>query len=232
MSPRGKVFWIAFPLTVTAVSIFGVNRLRRPTTPNAPLAASQNAAAPTAVEPPVPALDSTPQPEQITVPARTEIEVRLNQAIATNRVAAGDPFYATVAEPVVVDSQTVIPEGAPATGKILSVREAGRFHGVAELRLALDSVQVGSNVYDLHSTVFTRVGHNHKKRNWELIGGGSGAGALIGGLVGGGKGLLIGAPVGAAAGAAGDAGTAKRNLVIPAETAMTFELTNPLEMQL
>jgi hypothetical protein len=156
----------------------------------------------------------------------------LNQAIATNRVTAGDPFYATVAEPVVVDGQTVIPEGAPATGKILSVRETGRFHGVAELRLALDSVQVGSNIYDLHSTVFTRVGHNNKKRNWELIGGGGGAGALIGGLVGGGKGLLIGAPIGGAAGTAEQAGTEKRSLVIPAETAMTFELTNPLEMQL
>ena len=232
MSLRGKVFWIVFPLTVTAVSIFGVNRLRRPATPDAPLATPQDAAAPAAAEPPAPAPDSAPQPEQITVPAKTEIEVRLNQAIATNRVTAGDSFYATVAESVVVDGQTVIPEGAPATGKILSVREAGRFHGVAELRLALDSVQVGSNVYDLHSTVFTRVGHNHKKRNWELIGGGGGAGALLGGLVGGGKGLLIGAPVGAAAGAAGDAGTAKRNLVIPAETAMTFELTNPLEMQI
>ena len=230
LSPSSKSFWIAFPLAVTAVSVFGVSRLRRDAPPVRPLTAPQT---PTyVVQDEISTIKPDPQPEQITVPARTALVVRLDRSIATNRVAAGDPFYATVADPVVVDGWNVIPAGAPVRGRILSAREAGRFHGVAELRLALDSVEVHGNAYDLRSSTFARFGHNHKKRNWELIGGGSGGGALIGALAGGAKGLLIGAPIGAVAGLTGDAATAKRNIFIPAESAMTFKLIDPLTVRL
>jgi hypothetical protein len=210
LSMKSKAFWTALPLAVTAVSILGVTRLRQQAGLTTP----------------------PPQPSAITIPAKTEIEVRLDQSIATSRVASGDPFSATVASPVVVSGQTVIPEGAPVKGKVVSVREAGRLKGVAEIRLALDSVQVEGNSYDLHSTTFTRFGHNHKKRNWEIIGGGSGGGALLGALLGGGKGALIGAPIGAGAGVTGAALTGKKDVVIPAETAMTFQLVEPVEVRL
>lgn len=225
---KGKAFWIAFPLAVTAVSIFGVSRLRRQATPAPPSATPQNVMSPATTEATAPA----PQPVQITIPAKTEIEVRLDQAIAANRVAVGDPFSAKVANPVMIGGETVIPLGAPVKGKVVYVREAGRLKGVAELRLALDSVEVDGSDYDLHSGILTRFGHSHKKRNWEMIGGGSGGGALLGALAGGGKGLLIGAPIGAAAGVAGAASTEKRNLVIPAETAMTFQIVDPIEVHL
>ena len=158
--------------------------------------------------------------------------MRLNQSIATNRVTPGDPFFATVANPVLVSGQTVIPEGAPVKGRVISAHEAGRLKGVAELRLALDSVEVDGNYYDLRSSTFTRFGHNHKKRNWEIIGGGSGGGALLGALVGGGKGALIGAPIGAGAGVTGAALTGKKDIVIPAETEMTFQLLDPVGVRL
>jgi hypothetical protein len=229
LAVKSKAFWIAFPLAVTAVSILGVSRLRqqaRLTTP--PAAVTENESAPAGAE----TITPNPPPSQITIPAKTEIEVRLNQSIASNRMASGDPFSATVATPVVVSGQTVIPEGAPVKGKVISVHEAGRLKGVAEIRLALDSVQVEGSYYDLHSSTFTRFGHNHKKRNWEIIGGGSGGGALLGALVGGGKGALIGGPIGAGAGIAGAAFTGKKDVVIPAETAMTFQLLQPVEVHL
>jgi outer membrane lipoprotein SlyB len=65
-----------------------------------------------------------------------------------------------------------------------------------------------------------------------MMGGGAGAGALLGGVTGHGKGVLIGAPAGAAAGTATAAFTEKRNLVIPAETAMTFRLRQPVDVTL
>lgn len=207
---KSKAFWIAFPLTVTAVSILGVTRLRQHEGQTA----------------------SPPQPTAITIPPHTEIEVRLDQSIATNRLASGDPFLATVATPVVVSGQTVIPEGAPVQGKVVSVRESGSLKGVAEIQLALQSVEVDGNSYDIHSTTFTRFGHNHKRRNWEIIGGGAGGGGLLGALIGGGKGALIGAPIGAGAGVTGAALTGKKDIVIPAETAMTFQLIDPVEVRL
>ena len=207
-SLKNKAFWIAFPLAVTAVSILGVSRLRRRAGPTPLPAATENTTAPAGAEATTPT--PPPQPVQITIPAKTEIEVRLDRSIATNRVASGDPFFATVAQPVVIGSQTIIPEGAPVKGRVVSAHEAGRLKGVARLRLALESVEVDGSYYDLHTNTFARFGHNHKKRNWEIIGGGSGGGALLGALAGGGKGALIGMPIGAAAGVTGAALAGRR----------------------
>ena len=230
LSLKNRAFWIAFPLAVTAVSILGVNRLRRQAGPPPLPATTEYATAPAGTEASTPT--PPPEPGQIAIPAKTEIEVRLDRSIATNRVASGDPFFATVAKPVVVGGQTAIPEGAPVKGIVVSAHEGGRLRGVAKLRLALESVEVGGSYYDLHTSSFARFGRNHKRRNWEIIGGGSGGGALLGALVGGGKGALIGMPVGATAGVTGAALTGKKNIVIPAETAMTFHLLEPVEARL
>ena len=171
------------------------------------------------------------RPQSVVVPAGTEIQVRLEQSIASNRSTSGDPFQATVAEPIVINEKTVIPKGAPVKGRIVSAHESGRLEGVARLRLALDSVEVNGRQYDLHTSNYGRHGGNHKKRNWAIIGGGGGGGALIGALAGGGKGALIGAPIGAGAGVAAAALTGKKDLVLPAETLLTFELVDPVNVQ-
>ncbi|MBI3405204.1 MAG: hypothetical protein HY046_07070 [Acidobacteria bacterium] len=167
----------------------------------------------------------------VTLPAGTVITVRLDHTVASNQHRSGDTFDATVASPVVVKGRTVIPEGANAKGSIIDARESGRLSGVARLRLALNTVEVGNSEYDVSTSTVSRVGQNHKKRNWFLIGGGTGLGALIGGLAGGGKGLAIGAASGAGAGTAGAAVTGKREVRLPAESLLTFRLAEPLIVQ-
>ncbi len=168
--------------------------------------------------------------ETISLPAGTELQVRLSESIATNRDVAGDSFEAVVAQPVVIDGKTVIPQDAPVTGEIVSVRESGRLSGVARMRLELRSVEVDGEEYELHTSDFSRRGGDHKKRNWGFIGGGAGGGALIGALVGGGKGAAIGGPIGAGAGIAAATLTGKKDFVLPAETLLTFELTDPVNV--
>lgn len=227
LSLRSRAFWIALPVALTAVSIFGVSRLHRQLAQTQTDVTTSNSTS-TSTTP-------APQPVPVTIPANTEIEVRLDKSISTYRADPGDSFFATVTDPVVVNGQTVIPQGAPVEGRVVSVHRAGRLKGIAELRLALISVEVDGNYYDLHSTTFARFGHNHKKRNWAFMGGGGGGGALLGALVGGGKGVLIGGPIGVGAGVAGAALTetgGKRNIVIPAETEMTFRIVQPVEVLL
>src|SRR5712692_9422535 len=163
----------------------------------------------------------------VSLPEGTPIRVVLDQTV-TSTNHSGDEFDASVASPVVVDGKTVIPKGARVRGRVVDARESGRLSKVARLRVALHSVEVGGKSYQIETTSVTRLGSNHNKLNLALIGGGTGLGALIGGIAGGGKGALIGGAAGAGAGSAGAALTGKKQIALPAETPLTFKLTQPV----
>lgn len=172
-----------------------------------------------------------PKTIAVTVPESTAIHVTLDQAVASDENRPGDHFEATVSEPVVIDGKTVIPEGASAEGVVVDVHRSGRLKGRGSLQLALQGVEVNGQEYDVRTNLSRRVGGNHKKRNWALIGGGAGGGALIGALAGGGKGALIGGPVGAGAGTAVAFMTGKKDVHLRPETPLTFELAEPVTIQ-
>jgi hypothetical protein len=160
-----------------------------------------------------------------TLPEHTPIHVVLDQPVSADHTKAGDHFAATVAEPVVVDGNTVIPRGARVTGVVVESRHGGRIKGDADLRLALRSVRMDGTSYPIHTTSFHRSSKSHKKRNLLMIGAGAGTGVLIGALAGGGTGALIGGPVGAGAGTAAAIITNKKDVKLPAETRLTFKLS-------
>ena len=168
---------------------------------------------------------------EMIVPEGTAIRVSLDHAISSSSSQAGDSFEATVANPVVVDGKTVIPAGARAQGTLINAKESGRLSGRAYLQLALTSIEVNGDRYDVNTTSISRSGGSHKKRNWGWIGGGGAGGAVIGALAGGGKGALIGGPVGAGAGVAVAAITGKKNTGFRAEQELTFRLTEPVSVK-
>jgi hypothetical protein len=168
--------------------------------------------------------------QPITLPAGTLIDVRLDQSVSSRQNGAGSAFDATVSTPVIVEGKTVIPQGARAHGRIVESHEGGHLEGVSSLGLALESVEVNGKSFNVDTTEVRRAAGNHKKRNWILIGGGSGLGALIGGIAGGGKGALIGTLAGGAAGTGAAAATGKKEIVLPAETLLKFRLEQPLSI--
>ena len=172
------------------------------------------------------------KPKMETVPQGGIIEVKLDQALASNQNHPGDTFEASVARPVEVDGKAVIPEGTPVEGRVVYARRSGRLRGVAQLRLTLDSLQMNRTSYALQTNTVGRHGVNHKKRNIALIGGGGGGGVLIGARVAGGKGALIGGPVGAGVGTAVAAVTGKKDFALPAETRLSFRLHEPVTLPL
>lgn len=169
-------------------------------------------------------------PPPIVIPAGTHIAVRVQQDLGSAISQAGETFAATVVNPVIVDGQTAIPAGAPASGTVVAAKALGRFKGQAYLELRLDSVRTDGSRYEVHTSTLERVQKGKGKRSAEFIGGGAGLGALIGGLAGGGKGALIGGLVGGGAGTAGAGLTGRKNIYIPAETTLTFRLKNAVHI--
>ena len=170
--------------------------------------------------------------KQVTLPAGTAVTVRLASAVGSKLSAKGDHFSATVATPVQVDGKVVLPAGAEALGRVVEAVPQGRFKGAAALRLVLETVTANNNSYDVQTSSVSRYQKGKGKRTATFIGGGAGGGALIGGLAGGGKGALIGAALGAGAGTAGAAYTGEKEIVLPAETALSFKLTEPLTVKM
>ena len=88
----------------------------------------------------------------VSLPAGTIINVRLDQSVSTRQSAAGSGFDATVSAPVEVDGKTVIPQGARAHGRIVESHEGGHLEGVSRLGLALDSVEVNGKAFTVDTT--------------------------------------------------------------------------------
>ena len=99
------------------------------------------------------------------------------------------------------------------------------------LRLKLTSININGKDQPIETSSVTRAEKGKGKRTAVITGGGAGVGALIGGLAGGGKGAAIGAIAGAVAGGAGSAFTGNKNIVLPAESALSFKLEQPLEIK-
>jgi hypothetical protein len=165
------------------------------------------------------------------IPAGTVITVRLGEAVGSKISQAGQSFTASLSDPVQVDGVTVIPSGATAAGTVVDAKPLGRFKGGASLRIRLTSINVNGADRQIESSSIARTATGKGKRTATMVGGGAGLGALIGGLAGGGKGAAIGALAGAGAGTAGTAYTGNKDIVLPAESALSFKLDQPLQLK-
>ena len=186
-------------------------------------------AAPVAVAPAPP--PPPPPPKPVVIPAGTVITVRLSSALGSKTSQTGDPFGATVADPVAVGDKTVIPTGASAGGTVVEAKAKGKVKGEARLKLALNRVTIKGKTYEIQTTMTEQTAKGKGKRTAVATGGGAAGGALIGGIAGGGKGAAIGALVGAGAGFIGGSMTGNKQIELPAETVLAFKLTDSITLK-
>jgi hypothetical protein len=169
--------------------------------------------------------------EPIVVPAGTSITVSLGAALGSKLSQANQTFNGSVAKDVTVGDAVAIPKGATISGTVTDVKPLGKFAGGAVLQVRLDSINLNGADMPVQAGVRTFSAKGKGKRTAVLAGGGAAVGGIIGALAGGGKGAAIGMAAGGGAGAGGAALTGNKVIVLPAESAVSFELSQPLEIK-
>jgi hypothetical protein len=190
----------------------------------------QTAVEPEAEQAAQPAAAPPPPPQPIFVPAGTTLTVRVGQALSSKNSQTGQTFLATLAQPVSTGGIAAIPAGSTVSGTVLTAKAKGKIKGEGELSLALTSITVKGHTYKIQTDALSSTSKGKGKRTAATTGGGAAGGALIGGLAGGGKGAAIGAVAGAGVGLIGGAATGNKQIEIPAESALSFQLSAPLKL--
>jgi len=196
-------------------------------------AAKQEAPAPAAAGTPAPApvaapVAPAPAPVATVVPSGTSVHVSISQTLSAKQNNVGDSFSGVLSAPLRTrGGGSVFKRGTRVSGTVVASKGQGRFKGAGDLGIQLTSI-AGIPV---QTTAYEQVAKGKGKRTAVLAGGGTGLGAIIGGIAGGGKGALIGGLAGAGAGTAGSAFTGNKDVVIPAESNITFRLTSPLTVR-
>ena len=191
-------------------------------------AVASEAAAPANAPAPLPV--EQPKPQPVVVPAGTVLTVKTGQALSSKNSQTGQTFLAELAQPISVGGRPALSAGSTVSGTVVTAKAKGKIKGEGQLDLTLTSISVGGHTYQIQTETLSNTVKGKGKRTAVATGGGAAGGALIGGIAGGGKGAAIGAGVGAAAGLLGGTLTGNKQIEIPAESALSFTLTQPLTL--
>ena len=172
-----------------------------------------------------------PKPATYTLAAGTAVSVRTISSISTKTATAGQPFQATLNQPLTVKGVVIAPRGADVSGKVIEADSGGKVKGKARLVVNLTSVATadGQRLH-LPTSALAQEAKSTKKKDALKIGIGAGAGAAIGAIAGGGTGAAIGAAAGGGAGTGAVLLTKGDAAVLPAETVLEFHLSAPAKV--
>src|SRR5438552_1207408 len=205
--------------------------------PDTPRQSATNPQAPAPIFVPAPQSDPIPAPvpppppepatKQVTIPAGTDVYIRMIDSIDTEQAHPNETFRASLDKPIVVDGQTIIPARSDVFVKVVEVQSAGKLSGTSELKVELDRLFIGKQSYTVVSNTFTETGPSQGKKAARNVG----IGAAVGGIIGGARGGKQGAIIGAGAGGGGGAVITKPDQIrINSETQLLFKLENPVEV--
>lgn len=186
--------------------------------------APEPAPAPAPQPPPPP----PPQPKDVEVSANTTITIRMIDAVDSSVNHVGEIFHASLAAPIVVNDDVIVPSGADVYVRLSSAEQSGHYTGKSQLHLELVKLEFQGRSYSLVSSTYSVSGSSRGKNTAAKVGGGAALGAIIGAAAGGGAGAAIGAGAGAAGGAVWNGVTRGKKVRIPSETKLDFQLEQPV----
>jgi hypothetical protein len=201
--------------------------------PVAEAPAAAESAPPPPVEPkPVVKKAAPPPPRVVTVPAGTSVRIQMIDSVNSKQNQVGQTFAASLDAPIVVDETVVVPKGADVAVALTRAKASGKMKGSSELELQLTGIRAHGKSYPLASSSYQAVGASRGKQTAKRVGIGAAVGTAIGAIAGGGKGAAIGAGVGAGAGAAAQLLTHGKEVQVPSETKLDFQLAEPVSITL
>jgi hypothetical protein len=189
-----------------------------------PVVAQVVAQAPPPPPPPPPA----PVVHTITLPAGTDIPVRITETLDSASTQTGDKFTGAIASDIVVDNLVVLPQGTPVTGHVDAAQDAAHFKGSSLLTISLSAINRRGDHIEVATDPYTKQGEGRGKNTAEKVGGGAAVGAILGGILGGGRGAAIGSAAGAGVGAGAQGVTRGQQVQIPSETVVRFRLSDAI----
>ncbi len=164
-----------------------------------------------------------------TIVAGTTIPVRTNDTIDAKDTGNGRVYPGVVDRDVLdINGKVAIPKGSDVE---LMVRDVGHH----TLSLDIDAVVVNGQRYSVTTYDVTRSGGQKEGfgangRTGKFVGGTAVFGTILGAIAGGGRGAAIGAVSGGTVGAIGEITTRGKKVHIPAESLVTFQLQQPLDV--
>jgi outer membrane lipoprotein SlyB len=164
------------------------------------------------------------KPAYVTIPAGTRISVRTIDAIDSTRSLPGDRFQASLAEPLMLESNVIVEKDALVYGQLTQSKESGTFTGKSQLRLELTGIVVNGKMVSIVTGEYEATGKSRGASTAKRTVGGAALGAIIGAAADGGQGAAIGAGVGAGAGAGSEIITRGDQVKVPSETLIDFTL--------
>ncbi|MGB9204091.1 MAG: hypothetical protein WCB94_09000 [Terriglobales bacterium] len=107
-------------------------------------------------------------PSTTKLPEGTPIPIRLQKALSSASSHAGDTFSAAIDEPVVIDGQTLVARGTPATGRVLEAKPSSSSRGSSlepgYLRIVLVSLEIGGRPVMIEtSSIFAKGGSREER---------------------------------------------------------------------
>jgi len=171
---------------------------------------------------------------EVTIPAGTRLPIVMDTSVGSDTSRVEQPVRAHVSRAVIVNGQTVIPEGSQISGVVTDATRSGRVKGRAHVAVRFDTlVPHGEDErYRIATAAVGRTAPATKKKDALEIGAPAAGGAIVGGLLGGKKGALIGGAAGGGAGTAVVLSTRGKEVHLGRGAPLMLRLTEPITIKM
>lgn len=169
---------------------------------------------------------------EVTIPAGTQLRLRLETSHASNSSRIEDRVEAHLVNAVVMNGRTVLPSNTDVTGHVTLARPSGKVKGRAYLAVRFSEVRDDDDTYRVTTRTWGREALGTKRENAAKIAVPGAVGGVMGAIIGGNKGAAIGAGVGAGAGTGVVLATSVDEVRLPRGSTLLVRLSAPLTVRI